>query len=69
MDLDWDHAKHTCCQYYGMDGQYLGGGFSPLLDGLKKEESAKESKVDEDEGGLLWSLIVRAVDGRGRLMP
>jgi len=62
---------HACCQYYGMEGQYLGGGFSPLLDGLKKEESAKESKVDEDEGGLLWSLIVRAVDcdGGGRLMP
>ena len=48
---------HACCQYYGMDGQYLGGGFSPLLDGLKKEESARESKVDEEEGGLLWSLM------------
>jgi len=40
-----------------MDGQYLGGSFSPLLDGLKKEESARESKVDEEEGGLLWSLM------------
>ena len=63
---------HACCQYYGQDGHYLGGDdcrFSPLLDGLKKEESAGEIKVDEDKGELLWSLIVRAVDGRGRLMP
>jgi len=53
--------RYACCQYYGQDGHYLGGDdcrFSRLLDGLKKEESARESKVDEKEGELLWSLML-----------
>ena len=56
---EWRHVplRVACCQYDGVDGQYLGGGFSPLLDGLKKEESARESKANEEEGGLLWSLM------------
>ena len=56
---------HACCQYYGKDGHYLGGDdcrFSPFVDGLKKEESARESKVDEHKGEFLWSLIMRAVE-------